>query len=139
VGEIGTSISAVNAAGGQLPVRAIDPVRRRLPGAEEAAQSRAQVFAPDYDGADDFTASAQEERRGGARGGFGSLLGAFTSFIATLFAQADTEAAAQPTASAQAATAAYGRGSILPAVAAYEVLPPSLPRLSSGRALDLTV
>ncbi len=137
--DLGTSISAVSAAGVQSPVRAIDPVRRRLPSTEEAGQSGNEPFVPFNAAGDDFAIPAPADKRGGARGGFGSLLGAFTSFVASLFSQSEVPAAQPAPASMQAATAAYSRGAVLPEIAAYEVLSPSLPRLSSGRALDLSV
>jgi len=143
VSDQGISISAVSAAGAHVPVRPIDPVRRRFPTAEEAGQSGVETFSQ-FGSEDESSASRAQDGRGrAARGGFGSLIGAATSFFASLFSQPEAEAAraSQSASAMQAASAAYARTASAPAVqaASYEVLSPSLPRLSSGRAFDLSV
>lgn len=128
-----------------IPVRAIDPARQRFqvderPAAETApADSRAEAESSDADG----SPQAQGRAAGGwGRGGFG-LVGAFTSFLARVFSQGegdDAPAASSPTA-LQAGVQAYARaaGTVAANYPGVEVLSPSLPRLSSGRALDLSV
>lgn len=126
-----------------IPVRAIDPTRQRFQVGEQVAedpsvQSRAAADGTDADGA------ASERAEGGqsdgrSRGGFG-LIGAFTSFLARMFAQSDTEPAALT--SAKAGVQAYARVAKATSsgdFGAPEVLSPSFPRLSSGRAVDLVI
>ena len=68
-------------------------------------------------------------------------MGAVTSFLARMFAQPEPDAAAASS-SAQAGALAYARTAASVPFGNYndaEVLSPNFPRLSSGRALDLTV
>lgn len=128
-----------------IPVRAIDPTRKRFEVEDQAAAGQAPVKPrPDEEQADGQSASdgAQGSASGGwGRSGFG-LLGAFTSFLTRMFAQAAEAATPAAATSAQAGIAAYARaaGGAEPLQGrAVEVLPPSFPRLASGRAIDLTV
>lgn len=123
-----------------IPVRPTDPTRPRF-------QVRDQVAADQTGGqvADELPPDDQSSGSGGqgaaargARGGVG-LLGAVTSFLARMFAQSDTDA---PSAPMRTGAQAYARASSAAAVAAFDtvdIVSPSFPRLSSGRALDLTV
>lgn len=154
--ESGLTTSQISAAGAyvrserlvaeSIPVRAIDPTRQRFQVDDQkaadqtAADSRAEADAAEADGQ-----SPSSSRGGKASTGWGGsgLLGAFTSFLARMFAQPETTVESSPGASsAQAGAQAYARAAGAMPYGNYngpEVLSPSLPRLSSGRALDLTV
>lgn len=125
-----------------IPVRPIDPTRQRfqVKSEVEAQQAKDQSAAVQTDQADEqFATSTDQASSGGSRGGFG-LLGAFTSFLARMFAQPETEAAAAT--SMQTGIQAYSRsaGSVpVNENGGIEVMSPSYPRLASGRAIDLTV
>lgn len=126
--------------GPAIPVRTIDPARQRFQLKPEAEQAKTQseVAQSAADQADEqalFSSTGNTP----SRSGFG-LLGAFTSFLARMFAQPEAEAAA-PSASVQAGIQAYTRsaGPVPVNEDGVEVMPPSFPRLSSGRAVDLTV
>lgn len=128
-----------------IPVRPIDPTRRRFQVEDQAAAKKAAAETrPDAESADaDGAAPQGAEGRaasGWGRGGFG-LVGAVTSFLARLFSQGEDGAAPPAAASVQAGAQAYARAAGAPLAydGGAEVLMPSLPRLSSGRALDLTV
>lgn len=146
--------SQINAAGAyaqadrlvvSIPVRAIDPARKRFEIEERAAAGQAPAKPRDESGEADGEAAS-----GGARGqltggwgkaGFG-LLGAFTSFLTRVFAQTAESAATAISPSIQAGIQAYSRavGNAAPEPSGgVEVLPPGYQRLSSGRAIDLTV
>lgn len=128
-----------------IPVRAIDPTRQRFQVRDQVdadhapVQSRPQADAADADGASSNRAEDQAAAGGQGRGGFG-LLGAFTSFLARMFAQ--PEAGQGAAVSARDGIQAYARAAgtaIAGDFGATEILSPSFPRLSSGRAVDLTV
>ncbi|MBX9634234.1 MAG: hypothetical protein K2X44_04560 [Magnetospirillum sp.] len=127
-----------------IPVRAIDPARQRFQVRDEveAQQARDQSAATAAQSEDQSPVSATgDETSRGSRGGFG-LLGAFTSFLARMFAQPEGEAmAAAPVASMKDGIQAYARSAgPLPANEnGIEVMSPSFSRLASGRAVDLTV
>lgn len=129
--------------GPAIPVRGIDPARQRFqlkPEAEQAKNQSAVTQTPaDQTEDQEVFANPGDASSGGSRSGFG-LLGAFTSFLTRMFAQPEVELAA-PSASAQAGIQAYARSAgPMPANEnGVEVMPPSFPRLSSGRAVDLTV
>lgn len=154
MGGIGLTSSQISAAGAyarserlvaeSIPVRAIDPTRQRFQvderdAADQAvADSRAEA---DSTGADGRSPSSAAEGGKAGTGWGGNLLGAFTSFLTRMFAQPEAEAS--PLAStAQAGALAYARtAASIPADlhGGPELLSPNFPRLSSGRALDLTV
>ncbi|MCR6633118.1 MAG: hypothetical protein NVV74_25465 [Magnetospirillum sp.] len=157
--ESGISSSQISAAGAYaradtlvatLPVRAIDPTRPRfqmgdeVAGDEKAAKARPQGEAADATDADgtagSFDRTQERPATGWGRTGFG-LLGAFTSFLARVFSQSD---AGQVTAGAslRSGLQAYARAagtSAADETGGAEILPPSFPRLASGRRVDLTV
>ena len=152
--ESGLTISQISAAGAyarserlaaeSIPVRAIDPTRRRFQvddqtaAKQTAAQTRPEPESADADGQ---SASAFGGGKSGGGWGGGGLLGAVTSFLARMFAQPEPDAAAASS-SAQAGALAYARTAANVPFGNYndaEVLSPNFPRLSSGRALDLTV
>ncbi len=152
--ESGLTISQISAAGAyarserlaaeSIPVRAIDPTRRRFQvddqtaAKQTAAQTRPEPESADADGQ---SASAFGGGKSGGGWGGGGLLGAVTSFLARMFAQPETGSAAASS-SAQAGALAYARTAANVPFGNYndaEVLSPNFPRLSSGRALDLTV
>ncbi|MBC7951435.1 MAG: hypothetical protein H7Z12_06370 [Rhodospirillaceae bacterium] len=150
--DLGMTTSQVGGAGAYaraamlgpvIPVRIIDPTRQRFQVKPEAEQANGQPTAAQSaaDQSDEQAAlsSTGEDSSRGSRGGFG-LLGAFTSFLVRMFAQPETEAAA-PTATVQAGIQAYARSAgPMPANEnGVEVMSPSFPRLSSGRAVDLTI
>lgn len=130
-----------------IPVRAIDPTRKRFEVEDQTAAGQAPVKSrqdPEESG-DSGSQSGGEQSQGAATGGWGrsgfGLLGAFTSFLTRVFGQAAESAAAAAT-SAQAGVQAYARaagGDVVPQDGGVEVLPPAYSRLSSGRAIDLTV
>lgn len=132
-----------------IPVRAIDPTRQRFGVDDQVAADRAPTGprpeggAADGDGASS-SSSGGNAATGWGRAGFG-LLGAVTSFLARMFAQSDAggeTAAPAPAVQAQAGVQAYVRAAGVVDGGNYrgvEVLSPSFPRLSSGRALDLSV
>lgn len=137
-----------------VPVRAIDPTRRRFQLDDESVAKKS-VDQSRADGDEQSGASFQQDAAvSPARSGFG-LLGGLTSFFARFFGQSATaksgaEAGAgqsdanQPVAAAsmRAGIQAYARtatASALNQAGAFEVFSPSFPRLSSGRALDLTI
>ena len=145
--------SQINAAGAyvqadrlvvSIPVRAIDPTRQRFEVEDQAAAGQAPARpreeSEEADGQSASGGSRAPLTGGGRRGGSG-LLGAFTSFLTRVFAQATEGTAA--TASAQAGIQAYARaaaGSAGPQQnGGVEILTPAYQRLSSGRAIDLTV
>ena len=158
--ESGLTISQISAAGAyarserlaaeSIPVRAIDPTRRRFQvddqtaAKQTAAQTRPEPESADADGQ---SASAFGGGKSGGGWGGGGLLGAVTSFLARMFAQPETGSAvasssAQAQVQAQAGALAYARTAANVPFGNYndaEVLSPNFPRLSSGRALDLTV
>lgn len=124
-----------------IPVRAIDPARQRFQVRDQVAAGEAPVqsrIESDADG--ESPAQSAGRQGGGARGGFG-LLGAFTSFLARMFAQPESGSAS--TVAVATGAQAYARTANATAMTgdfgAAEVLSPSFPRLSSGRAVDLTV
>lgn len=127
-----------------IPVRAIDPTRKRFEVEDQVAADEAPVKSraesEDSSGQSDAGGFQSALTGGWGRSGLG-LIGAFTSFLTRMFAQA-TETVATATVSAGAGVAAYARAANTAAPqqnGAAEVLPPSYPRLSSGRAIDLTV
>lgn len=127
-------------------VRAADPTKERFQvgerkvgkrDAEPAASDLVQAFAVDADETAAFAAPAR------GRGGRG-LLGAFTSFLAKMFTQGETQT--DSVASTRlAGIGAYGQANATapqPAALtgfAAEIQAPGLPRLASGRVLDLTI
>lgn len=147
--------SQINAAGAyaqadrlvvSIPVRAIDPTRQRFEVEDQDAAGQAPAKTRrESEEADGQSASGGGEAPltgGWRRGGFG-LLGAFTSFLTRVFAQATESAAAGASTSAQAGIQAYSRAASSSAGpqqnGAVEILSPAYQRLSSGRAIDLTV
>lgn len=152
--DVGLTSTQISAAGAyarserlvaeSIPVRAIDPTRQRFQVADQkvadqtAADSRAEAESTDADGQ-----SATSYAGGGkaSTGWGGGLLGAFTSFLARMFAQPESSVPASAS-TAQAGAQAYARAAANVPFGNYngpEVLSPNFPRLSSGRALDLTV
>jgi hypothetical protein len=126
-----------------IPVRPIDPARQRFQVKAEAEQAKNQqevAQSPSDQTGEQAVFSTGDDQSGrGSRGGFG-LLGALTSFLTRMFAQPEAEAA--PTATTvQAGIQAYARSAgPMPANEnGIEVMSPSFPRLSSGRAVDLSV
>ncbi|MBC7953396.1 MAG: hypothetical protein H7Z12_16445 [Rhodospirillaceae bacterium] len=145
--QVGVAGAYARAAmlGPAIPVRAIDPTRQRfqVKGEAEQAKTQSEVAQSPVDQSDEQAVfSTNGDQSGGSsRGGFG-LLGAFTSFLVRMFAQQpDSEAAAPATTTVQAGIQAYARSAgPLPANEnGVEVMSPSFPRLSSGRAVDLSV
>ncbi|HTH16222.1 MAG TPA: hypothetical protein VL974_06185 [Magnetospirillum sp.] len=143
----GSTISNVSAAGAYaradmlvstLPVRAIDPTRQRFQVGDQVAPDEAPV-QPQADATESDGSSSQGKATGWGKAGFG-LLGAFTSFLARVFAQSDTEAVSAA-GSVRSGLEAYARAArtASPDIGNAEIIPPDFPRLSSGRALDLTV
>lgn len=152
--DVGLTSTQISAAGAyarserlvaeSIPVRAIDPTRQRFQVGDQnaadqtAADSRTEAETTDADGQ-----SASSYAGGGkASTGWGSgLLGAFTSFLTRMFAQPESGVPASAS-TAQAGAQAYARTASSVPLGNYngpEVLSPNFPRLSSGRALDLTV
>lgn len=126
-----------------IPVRAIDPTRKRFEVEDQTAAEQAPVRErSEAESSDEQSASGGSQGRltgGWSRAGFG-LLGAFTSFLTRVFAQGETAAASTSAqAGIQAYTRAAGNAAANQAAGRAEVLSPSFPRLSSGRAIDLTV
>lgn len=127
-----------------LPVRAIDPTRQRfqvgdqVAGEDASAQAQSQAEAADSDGASSGSAR-QQAATGWGSGGYG-LLGAFTSFLTRMFSQGQGEQVAGAPAM-QSGIRAYNRfaAGAESGGGGAEVLPPGFPRLSSGRAVDLSV
>lgn len=130
-----------------IPVRPVDPTRRRFEVDDQTAatqtpvDSRAETDGADADGAASGSAGGEATSTGSGRGGFG-LLGAFTSFLARLFAQSDSGDSTVAAGAAQSGAQAYARAAGTTDVGNYsdmELVSPSFPRLSSGRAVDLSV
>lgn len=120
-------------------VRATDPVRPRF--AIGGAAPKPGRASPLGEAASDPAAPAitVEGEFGASRSGPG-LLGALTNFLARVFAQAPETATGQAS-SRLAGLRAYAQSGVaaLSGETAVEVMTPSLPRLSSGRTLDLSV
>lgn len=145
MGDFGMTISQISGAGaygsaGRLgyavPVRPVDPVRQRPQVKDDVAAQQANDQSAAANQANGQSAAGDNAARG-ARANF-SLLGALTSFLASMFAQPAGEAAAAT--SMQAGIQAYARSAgPVPSDQGVEVISPSFPRLSSGRAVDLTV
>lgn len=150
--DSGLTSSQISAAGAyaqadrlvaSIPVRAIDPTRQRFQvedqtSAQDApAKTQSGADAADGDGSSSSSSSPSQPSTG--RTGFG-LIGAFTSFLARMFGQGDTNQV-DAAASAQSGAEAYQRaaGGVVAENSAAEILPPSFPRLASGRAVDLVV
>lgn len=148
--------SQINAAGAYaqadrlavtIPVRAIDPTRQRFQVEDQAtAQEAPDKARANGDAAADGEVPSSTQGKSDSQGkpasgggGFG-LLGAVTSFLARMFGQSDASQATA-TASVSSGVQAYARaaGAGLTDSNGAEVLSPSFPRLSSGRAVDLTV
>ncbi len=128
-----------------IPVRPIDPTRQRFQVAErDAAEQTAarKARADDTDADESRSGAGQGPVTGGwGRGGFG-LVGAFTSFLARMFAQPEAEQADSASSAQADGVRAYAQtaGAVMTGDSmAGEILSPSFPRLSSGRAVDLTV
>ncbi len=132
-------------------VRPTDPTKQRFQvgernvdkrdaAATEAEQSQSSAFTVDPDDID--TSPPQESLRTN-RGGSG-LLGAFTNFLAKIFTQADSGAEAAAS-NRLNGIGAYGRANAQSPNAnpfsgyGNDVQAPGLPRLASGRVLDLTI
>jgi hypothetical protein len=129
-------------------VRAADPSKERFEVGEKkvanqdsvADEDQTQHFTVDADESGDFSSAPIQSRS--ARGGRG-LLGAFTNFLAKIFTQAD--GAADSAASTRLnGIGAYGRATSQTNANplsgfASDVQAPGLPRLASGRILDLTI
>lgn len=146
--------SQINAAGAyaqaerlvvSIPVRAIDPTRKRFEVEDQTAAGQAPV-KPRPDSEQSEGESSAGGAQAGLTGGWGrsgsGLLGALTSFLTRMFAQASESTASAAATSPQAGVAAYARAAIgaeAQQSGAAEVLSPSYPRLASGRAIDLTV
>lgn len=151
--QSGLTSSQISAAGAyaqadrllaSMPVRAIDPTRQRFLVDDQTSASQApggnQNAAEAADG--DGSSSSQSQARTGfsfGQNGFG-LVGAFTSFLARMFGQSEVAQTASAS-SVKSGIQAYNRaaGTTVAQDGAAEVLPPSFPRLSSGRAVDLVV
>jgi len=152
LGEIDTSSTAVRATDAFARTAALVPeavspprpagaVRPRFDVAGQGASADAAVRAtprpPDADGRpDDLSSAGAAGRR--SRGG---LIGALTSFVAKVLGQGGDGDAATPSAML-AGMRAYARAAgqpQSPPTETMDVLSPSLPRLSSGRVLDLSV
>lgn len=122
-------------------VRPADPVRQRFP-LEDESKTRARQT---QDGQSPLADDGAGERSKGFTGGLGSgLLGAFTSFLARFMGQAETGGQSTvPSAITQGTGIdAYARANDLVGNdqdQGPDLLTPGLPRLSSGRALDLSV
>lgn len=152
--DVGLTSTQISAAGAyarserlvaeSIPVRAIDPTRQRFQVGDQkvadqtAADARAEADSTDADG----QSGSAYAGGGKASTGWGSgLLGAFTSFLTRMFAQPENSVSASAS-TAQAGAQAYARAAASVPLGNYngpEVLSPNFPRLSSGRALDLTV
>lgn len=131
-----------------IPVRPIDPVRQRFEVEDRDAAKQAAV-----DSQSDAEAVVSQSEKAGqsdqsnvstGSGWAGSgLLGAFTSFLARLFADSGSADAATSTeGTARAGAQAYARTASSVEVGNYrdvDVMSPVFPRLSSGRAVDLSV
>lgn len=150
--DSGLTSSQISAAGAyaqadrlvaSIPVRAIDPTRQRFQVEDQAsaqdapAKTQAGTDAADGDGSSSSTSSQSRPSTG--RAGFG-LVGAFTSFLARMFGQGDASQAAATT-SAQSGAQAYAQaaGAATAEEGGAEILPPTFPRLASGRAVDLVI
>lgn len=131
-------------------VRAADPTKERFQVGERKVdkqesgaveQDQSQAFTVESDESGVFQNTAVTGRTG--RGGRG-LLGAFTSFLAKMFTQSDA-AGATGTAERMNGIGAYGRANSQQQNAnplgglIADVQAPGLPRLASGRVLDLSV
>jgi hypothetical protein len=156
VSQSAMSISQLNVSGANarpdglaatIPVRPIDPTRQRFQVEDQVSADDASAQAKNQADAADGDAASQGgagRRAAAGWGGNGSgLLGAFTSFLARMFSQAQdaAETSATSPASMRAGIQAYGRvatpeSGFQPGA---EVLAPGFPRLSSGRAVDLSV
>lgn len=118
------------------PVRPIDAVRPRFTvqdGDKPAKVADAPESAEAAENGPDGAAAVA------ARGGRGpGLLGALTNFLSRMFAQ-ETESGADVVAAS--GLRAYARAAAKAAVESpgIEVASPGFPRLSSGRAVDLTI
>lgn len=130
-----------------IPVRPIDPVRQRFEVEDRDAAKQAPV---DSQGDAEAVASRSEAGQpdqsnvstGSGWAGSG-LLGAFTSFLARLFADSGSADTATSTEKmARAGAQAYAQTASSVEIGNYrdaDVMSPAFPRLSSGRAVDLSV
>lgn len=151
--DSGLTSSQISAAGAyaqadrlvvSIPVRAIDPTRQRFQVEDQAsaqdapAKAQSGADAADGDGSSSSSTSSQSRPSTG-RTGFG-LIGAVTSFLARMFGQGDAGQVAATT-SAQNGAQAYAQaaGALTTEDGGAEILPPSFPRLASGRAIDLVI
>lgn len=131
-----------------IPVRAIDPSRKRFEVEERPSSEQAPVRArAKSDSSAGQTAASTREGAGigWRRDGLG-LVGAFTAFLTRVFSQSESDdesGAVTATASARAGTQAYSRAVAGTVVNDFddtsEILTAFFPRLASGRAVDLTV
>lgn len=150
--DVGLTSNQISAAGAyaqadrlvaSIPVRAIDPTRQRFQVEDQSSSENASTGAQDAtDGGDgSFSSSSQSQGQAATTGRFGyGLVGAVTSFLARIFGQGETTQTSAA-ASMQSGTQAYARaaGAVPLQDGGTEILSPSFPRLSSGRAVDLVV
>lgn len=129
-------------------LRASDPVKERLLVGEDgvprrqdgmAVDDQAAAFNVDADESAGVYGGQQQASSAASAGGRG-LLGAFTNFLSKIFGQGDGNGAAS---TRLAGMDAYGRATAQQATTlsglSAELQTPGLPRLASGRVLDLTV
>lgn len=122
-----------------VPIRSVDPARPRFAvvdgGNAAKAQGRPQATGLPTDSASDAQQAPAPAERGPG------LLGALTGFLVRAFSPASEVEASQASSLLNGlrayARAALGQGGSQQA--GVEVISPSLPRLSSGRSLDLSV
>ncbi len=132
------------------PVRPADPARPRFDVGGRAAQADAEFVRPDTPQPAAPQSAANDDLPGG-RGnvadrpgarGHGGLVGALTAFVAKVLGQSGGAEGALPSsrlAGMRAYGTATGRAQPSGMSIAPEVMTPSLPTLSSGRVLDLSV
>lgn len=148
--NVGLTTSQISAAGAyaqadrlavSIPVRPVDPTRRRFQVEDQATAQDAPAEA--QSGTESTEGEASSAGQGKSGSGFGTsgfgLIGAVTSFLARLFGQAEGDPAGTTT-SVRSGAQAYARAAAtVTEDNGTEVLSPSYPRLASGRAVDLTV
>lgn len=151
--EIETSSTALRAADAfaraaalapdPAPIRPADPARPRFEVGGRPAQADPQLVRPAARHAanDDLPSQDAVGDRPSSRSQ-GGLIGALTAFVAKVLGQKSEAEAAQPStmlAGMRAYAAATGRAQPNLQAVAPEVVAPSLPTLSSGRILDLSI
>lgn len=123
------------------PVRAIDPVRPRFSEVDGGkAAETAEAASPSVEAETRAEASERTAADGAQTARGPGLLGALTNFLARVFGQSGEADSVAPSAVLSGLRAyAPGAAAMAGDPAGVEISSPGFPRLSSGRALDLTV